>query len=32
MGSGLQLVEPPTGLRHADDRHVEMAALHQRLQ
>ena len=29
---GLELVEVPAGLGHADDRHVEVAALHHRLQ
>ena len=29
---GLELVEIPAGLGHADDRHVEMAAFHHRLQ
>ena len=32
LGAGLELVERPAGLRHADDRHVEVAALHHRLQ
>ena len=31
-GPGPELVEIPAGLGHADDRHVEMAALHHRLQ
>src|SRR5216683_1229023 len=29
---GAELVEPPAGLRHADDRHVEVAAFRHRLQ
>ena len=32
LGAGLELVEVPAGLGHADDRHVEVAALHHRLQ
>src|SRR2546425_8771361 len=32
LGTGLELLELPAGLRHADDRHVEVAALHHRLQ
>jgi hypothetical protein len=30
--SSLQLIEPPTGFRYPDDRHVKVAALHHRLQ
>ena len=30
--AGLKLFEVPTGFGHADDRHVEVAALHHRLQ
>ena len=30
--AGAELVDPPAGLRHADDRHVEMAAFHHCLQ
>jgi hypothetical protein len=26
--AGAKLVDPPAGLRHADDRHVEVAAFH----
>jgi hypothetical protein len=32
LGTGLELFEVPAGLRHADDRHVEVAAFHHRLQ
>jgi hypothetical protein len=32
LGTGVELLELPAGLRHADDRHVEVAALHHRLQ
>ncbi len=31
-GSGLQLVEGPARLRHADDRHVQPPTFHERLQ
>src|SRR5262249_60778613 len=32
LGPGPELFEVPTRLRHADHRHVEVAALHHRLQ
>src|SRR3989449_6686006 len=32
LGARLELFELPAGLRHADDRHVEVAAFHHRLQ
>jgi hypothetical protein len=32
LGASLELLRIPAGLRHADDRHVEVAALDHRLQ